>query len=134
VGTIGILGYIKIMPSFKQAKDIEITVIPEEVEVFNDFSDTRPLHINIENKSGDEIEFQTTVDFPDEVDWRYRDRHEGSGTFEATSSVPGEGGHEPYNIELRYRETERKMVEVAVTVEKGDDIYTENIILVLEEF
>lgn len=134
VAAMGGLGWRRIVPSLRQARDIEISVVPKEIEVFHDFDSTRPLHVNIQNKSSEAIEFTTIIQFPEEVEWRYRETTTGSGVFNDETEVPASGGHEPYNIELRYQGVERKTNEVDIIIVKGDDTYHDNVILTLEEY
>jgi hypothetical protein len=126
-------GWRKIMPSLRQARDIEVSIVPEQISVFHEFDSTRPLHVNIENETSNNIDFTTIVKFPDDVEWRHREVEQGSGTFTDDVSVPS-GGHEPYNLELRYQGTERKTAEVDVIIIKDEDTFTDQVILTLEEF
>lgn len=130
---MGGIGWWRIMPSLRQARDIDVSIVPKEISVFHDFDSTRPLHVNIENETSNEIEFTTIIQFPDEVEWRYREINRGSGTFTDDVSVPS-NGHEPYNLELRYQGMERKTIEADIIIAKGDDTFTDNIMLTLEEF
>lgn len=131
---MGGIGWYRIIPSVRVARDIEISVVPDQIDVFHDFEDTRPLHVNIENQSPEEIEFLTIIRFPDEVEWRYRETSTGSGTFTDETSVPASGGHEPYNIELRYQGQDRKTEKVDIIIAKGEDTYTDSVLLGLEEY
>jgi len=133
VVTMGGLGWWRIMPSLRQARDIEISVVPKEIDVYHDFDATRPLHVNIENKSSEPVEFTTIIQFPEEVDWRHRETTTGSGVFSDETEVPASGGHEPYNIELRYQGIERKTDKVDIIIVKGEDTYSDHVVLTLEE-
>ena len=133
VVAMGLIGWRKIVPSIRQARDIEVSIVPKEIDVFHEFDSTRPLHVNIENETSDEIEFTTIIRFPEDVEWRYRGTNQGQGTFTDEITVPPQG-HEPLNIELRYQGTERKSAEVNVLIAKGADTYTDNMLLTLEEY
>ncbi|WP_336337342.1 hypothetical protein [Haloarcula brevis] len=130
---MGGLSWNKFMPALLQAQSIDISVVPEELSVFHDFDSTRPLHVNIENNNTEEISFNTVIEFPDEVDWKYRGTQEGSGTLSEETMVPG-SGHEPYDIKLRYQGQERKTREVTVTIIMNGDTFSESVELTLEEY
>jgi hypothetical protein len=128
-----LLGWRSIMPSLRQAQAVEITVVPDELSVLHDFDSTRPLHINIANNSDEEIIISTAIDFPDEVEWRYRGTETGRGTLSEESAIPS-SGHEPYDIELRYQDQERMTREVTVDISMDGDTFSENLDIILEEY
>lgn len=132
IGVMSVLGWRKFMASLLKAKAVDISVVPVELSVFHNFESTRPLHINIENNNPEEISFETRIEFPDEIDWKYRGTREGSGTLSEETAVPA-SGHEPYDIELQYQGTERKTREVDVTITMDGDTYSETVTLTLEE-
>lgn len=131
---MGGISWRKITPSIRQARDIEISVVPDEIHVFHTFDSTRPLHVNIENKSDSEISFTTIIELPEEIEWRYRETTTGEGTFTDDANIPPSGGHEPYNIELRYQGEERMTKEVDIVILMGDDTYRDSVVLTLEEY
>ena len=133
IALMGVLSWKKFMSSLLQAKSVDISIVPLELSVFHDFDSTRPLHVNIENNNPEEITFETKIEFPAEVDWKYRGTRTGSGTLSEETAVPA-SGHEPYDIELRYQGTERKTREVDVIINMDGDTYSETVALTLEEF
>lgn len=132
IALMGVLSWRKFMSSLLQAKAVDISVVPVELSVFHDFDSTRPLHVNIENNNPEEITFETKIEFPGEVNWKYRGTRTGSGTLSEETTVPA-SGHEPYDIELRYQGTERKTREVDLTITMDGDTYSETVALTLEE-
>lgn len=130
---MGGLSWYRFMPSLRQAQAVDISIVPEKLSVFHDFDSTRPLHVDIENNNPDEITFTTVIEFPDEIDWRYRETETGSGTLSEESTVPP-SGHEPYDIELQYQGQERKTREVSVIIIMDGDTFSESVELTLEEF
>ena len=132
VGAMGVHLWRKIWPSVQDARDIDIAIVPKDISVFHTFESTRPLHLNIDNETGEEINFHTEIEFPNQVEWKHG-YSEGAGRFKDESVVPGDG-HEPYDFELRYQGEDRRTEEVEIVIRKDGDIYRDDIVLTLETF
>lgn len=110
----------RVIDPLRASRDISVTVAPEQMKIYPQAEDSRPVLVEIENQSKREYELEVEVDLPDEVTAHLYNQSY-SGIFVREITLEPES-REPLQLRLEHSSHERRTEILRVAVEhKGGE-------------
>lgn len=112
---IVVMYIFSVLPFKRFSDDVSVTIVPDQLTIFENYTEGRPGHIEIINDGERDHKFDIVIDLPENVYARYND-DEYANEIRETLSFSGKG-LQTIDLQFRHDATTRKVATTKVEID-----------------